>query len=90
MKEGPIHPAWPDVLVRIPGAAERIQHGYAPRQIPAPDFGMTLRDYFAAHIIQGILARADTGPHADLVAKGAYCLADAMLRERNRRAGESE
>lgn len=47
--------------------------------------GMTLRDYFAAHALQGICANQDNrtykGPMDFAVA--AYVLADAMLKARN-------
>ena len=48
--------------------------------------GMTLRDYFAAKAMQGILAATLT-PNTiwsqDEVAETAYTVADAMLKERN-------
>jgi len=46
--------------------------------------GMTLRDYFAARVLQGMLASGNlpkTMPDADL-AECAYALADAMLKAR--------
>ena len=46
--------------------------------------GMTLRDYFAAKALQGMLASGNlpkTLPDADL-AECAYALADAMLKAR--------
>ncbi|HSG62571.1 MAG TPA: hypothetical protein VLA24_14175 [Pseudomonadales bacterium] len=43
-------------------------------------FGMTLRDYFAAKALQGMLAGGRTGD--DYVAALAYRYADAMLKER--------
>ena len=46
--------------------------------------GMTLRDYFAAKALQGMLASGNlpkTMPDADL-AECAYALADAMLKAR--------
>jgi hypothetical protein len=50
-----------------------------------PQRGMTLRDYFAAKAIVGHLAdggwKCDQS-HFDDVAKGAYRLADAMLKAR--------
>lgn len=49
-------------------------------------FGMTLRDYFAAKALQGLLAAQihgfndspDKGPFASM----SYAMADAMLKER--------
>ena len=55
------------------------------------DLGMTLRDYFAAQALAGILAGgfADTIPHdapsgGAEAAQFAYQYADAMLKERSR------
>lgn len=47
------------------------------------EFGMTLRDYFAAKAMQGMVA-APYNPASDefMLARDAYTLADAMLRER--------
>lgn len=45
--------------------------------------GMSLRDYFAAKAMQGLMARV--GPHnADAIAHDAYMVADAMLEARNK------
>ena len=48
-----------------------------------PEKGMTLRDYFAAKAMQGIVSREVS--HMDRVekyAEGAYAMADAMLEAR--------
>ena len=45
------------------------------------NYGMTLRDYFAAKAMNGLLAR---GLHEHHVAALAYNVADAMLAERNK------
>lgn len=49
------------------------------------EHGMTLRDYFAAKALQGIIA---TNSHfvkdAEALASKAYEFADAMLEERNK------
>ena len=42
--------------------------------------GMTLRDYFAAKAMQGMVGRFESSPR--LVASSAYEMADAMLKER--------
>jgi hypothetical protein len=45
--------------------------------------GMSLRDYFAAKAMQGLLAcpmQPQSGP--DMYARDAYALADAMLKAR--------
>ncbi len=51
----------------------------------SPDDGMSLRDYFAAKALLGFLAcDLDVGSQkiAEAVAKGAYLMADAMLKAR--------
>ena len=62
-----------------------------PQEIKLPRTGMSLRDYAAIHIAQGILAGgwADTVPlddvqHAEQLASFAFAAADAMLAERNK------
>lgn len=46
-------------------------------------FGMTLRDYFAAKAMQGICAHPDTwGLTVPQITERAYLVADAMLRAR--------
>ena len=45
--------------------------------------GMTLRDYFAAKAMLGLLAGFTEGvPPADVTAEAAYSYADAMLKVR--------
>lgn len=44
--------------------------------------GMTLRDYFAAKAMQSLLLAAKTSQDVDLLSKGAYQMADAMLKAR--------
>ena len=47
--------------------------------------GMTLRDYFAAKIMQGIFSNSERESHFGQSAyyvKEAYSIADAMLKER--------
>lgn len=57
------------------------------------DPGMTLRDYFAAKVLQGMLANptieiTDNSVSAEkALAEAAYVQADAMLTERERRDG---
>jgi len=48
--------------------------------------GMTLRDYFAAKAMQGMLATdIDCSPEqVPSIVESAYILADAMLAERNK------
>jgi hypothetical protein len=55
-----------------------------------PESGMTLRDYFAAKAMQGLMGRSWQDPATgsapdnvfDLWAKAAYATADAMLKAR--------
>ncbi len=44
--------------------------------------GMTLRDYFAAHALQGIIAKGEDEMFPVARAAEAYALADAMLKAR--------
>jgi hypothetical protein len=45
--------------------------------------GMTLRDYFAAKAMQGLVENANwRGMPEDALAKAAYSMADAMLKAR--------
>ena len=46
------------------------------------DEGMTLRDYFAAKAMQGIMADPNTTLDEDLIAMVSYRQADAMLKAR--------
>ena len=63
-----------------------------PLQSIGPDFapgfsGMTLRDYFAAKIMQGLLAGGNlvrTIKDSEL-AESAYSIADAMLKAREQK-----
>ena len=57
-----------------------------PQSIQAGDYsqatgGLTLRDYFAAQAMQGMLAASENYPTPEL-ANYAYQVADAMLAER--------
>lgn len=45
--------------------------------------GMTLRDYFAAKALQGLIASPNlSADDDDVVAQSAYTIADAMLKAR--------
>lgn len=50
--------------------------------VPGSD-GMSLRDYFAAQVIVGVIGRFSEGP--DAIARWAYEQADAMIEARNAR-----
>ena len=45
-----------------------------------PTRGMTVRDYFAAKAMKGLIANGNTD--AQQMAKAAYIMADAMLKAR--------
>jgi hypothetical protein len=45
--------------------------------------GMTMRDYFAAKALTGLLTEANMDYKDNAVAKLAYSLADAMMKARN-------
>lgn len=47
-----------------------------------PDYGMTLRDWFAGQYVSGIHGGGATFRDAQNVAEEAYSVADAMLAER--------
>lgn len=67
-------PAFPHVNLPVPG--------YDPYEVrqTLTGGGMTLRDYFAAKAMQGMMADGRTGE--DYVASLAYNYADAMLKAR--------
>lgn len=67
---------------KIDGGAAFPQSGYAQW---APEGGMTLRDYFAAKAMKGILC-GGKGIHSDqfMLSRDAYEVADAMLEARNK------
>jgi hypothetical protein len=44
--------------------------------------GMTIRDYFAAKAMQGMMSKTDFDAYYGDVAKWSYELADAMLKAR--------
>jgi hypothetical protein len=52
------------------------------RETTVPAQGMTLRDYFAAAALQGIMAGHYTSKAKEWAPKCAYNLADAMLAQR--------
>ena len=47
-----------------------------------PETGMTLRDYFAAKAMQGMMVDVEQ-PRCDYIAEVAYKMSDAMLKARN-------
>jgi hypothetical protein len=59
-------------------------HPLGWRRDPEISDGMTLRDYFAAKAMQGLLfARNPVITNIGGIAEAAYAMADAMLAERN-------
>ncbi|HBU8232619.1 TPA: hypothetical protein MDC20_003284 [Morganella morganii] len=69
------------------GGAAFPASGHPDMQFVAQE-GMTLRDYFAAKAMQGILVNAERNEFSfgkvDEIASKAYELADAMLRAREK------
>lgn len=55
-----------------------------PQRVPLPD-GVTLRDYFAAAAITGLLANERRRCDPDGFAGDAYMTADAMMAARERK-----
>jgi hypothetical protein len=61
-----------------------LDHGHGV--ITAHESGMTLRDYFAAKAMQGLLAcPATTTRNENMYACDAYTMADAMLKAREKK-----
>ena len=54
-----------------------------PTTIDLCDKGISIRDYFAAKAMQGLIIGEDDFEY-DTIAKSSYKLADAMLAERNK------
>jgi hypothetical protein len=47
------------------------------------EHGLTMRDYFAAKVMQGLVANNNTNPFE--ISKAAYVVADAMLQAREKK-----
>jgi hypothetical protein len=59
------------------------QPAFPTVMLDKPEGGMTLRDYFAAKAMQGLVENANwRGMPEDALAKESYKLADAMLKAR--------
>lgn len=57
---------------------------------PTINLGMTLRDYFAAKAMQGIVASVGAAQmRVDEAADFAYLIADAMLAAREKKEGDA-
>lgn len=67
--------------------------GWSPHETP---FGMSLRDWFAGQALTGVMevclhdAQIDGETRAEMFARKAYQIADAMIKERAREALEAE
>jgi hypothetical protein len=46
--------------------------------------GLSLRDYFATHALQGLIANPSNTDSEEMFARAAYSIADAMLKERTK------
>lgn len=68
--------------IHDPGADFHVTDMIEPR-----NHGMTLRDYFAAKAIQGLLASSDQhdASTSSVLSEYAYKIADAMLKVRNKK-----
>lgn len=69
--------------------AMTVSHGACSdhQEVVPPEDGMTLRDYFAAKVMQAIISRNKIlleGPWCNRVAIDAYAMADAMLAQREK------
>lgn len=60
-----------------------VGHMYGEKLGGQLDHGMTLRDYFAAMAMQGLLASTKTSS-VWVIVDDAYAMADAMLTERSK------
>jgi len=63
-------------------SAKNLNEGYGCYD---EELGMSLRDYFAAKAMQGIISNpGGPAPKWDKVARDSYAAADAMLEERSK------
>ena len=76
-------PAFPTGLEgKVALAGERYDGAHVPRY-DAIDSGMTLRDYFAAKAMHGLIVDPDRADQSrEECARLAYAMADAMLKAR--------
>ena len=66
-------------MTDIPAFPHTIEHLHEPKTT-----GMTLRDYFAAKAMQGLVENANwRGMPEDALAKAAYDMANTMMKARN-------
>ena len=68
---------WSTDMTDIPAFPHTIEHLHEPKTT-----GMTLRDYFAAKAMQGMMVQTDC-PNTRYIADTAYEMAGAMLKARN-------
>ena len=55
---------------------------YAGESLAKGNSGMTLRDYFAAKAMQGLIDENKNDIDCEVISKYAYNIADAMLKQR--------
>ena len=72
--------AWPTVVAGC--ATEKDYSMTTKKPAPMPISDLTLRDFFAAHAMQGAMAADANGSSHSVVVRLAYQHADAMLLER--------
>ncbi len=73
-----------EMIVEDGGPAFPVSDEESRRKVSAVFGGMTLRDYFAAKAMCGLLADTDYCEHEEAVARRCYMLADAMIAERSK------
>lgn len=66
----------------FPREQKLIVHDDGTERFTAVERGMTLRDYFAAAALQGMLTNRDYYSDIERFTKEAYEAADAMLKQR--------
>ena len=81
---GPAFPPTPYEVWNTFGTSSGSSETHSAQRGVAFAHGMSLRDYFAAHAMHGLLMDGHDNGEADLehVAKRCYFIADAMLKER--------
>ena len=66
------------------GSAFPFYHVYSGGGGSRESDGMSLRDYFAAHLLGSIFQGGDTDVYDETLARRCYEMADAMLEARKR------
>ena len=72
----------------FPMAFQSLDRQGNPDSSPNVEWGMTLRDYFAAKALAGMCADSEISGSAEAYAESAYKFADAMLAARANGGGK--